>query len=270
MRRAVTRTAVGVALALSASAIAAETPHRLPEAIAIQQQLVEQHPGDAAALNDLGNLLDLAGRLDLAEEAYRQAIAVDPEVTSARYNLALLLRRQGQLRRAVRELREAVDLAPEHAWGHFQLGTLLEQQGRNHRAAEHLSRAFVLDPELLEVGKNPQLLDSRLVTRASLESYLERVASLESAPRQYEHPDRITSMLVPGVERVSSQPIGRVELETDSVEGAERDRQGAAPEPAPTAQPTEGASSGEMSEDDDAAKRRERRKRRQPRKPPGP
>ena len=53
---------------IAALAAVAAVPPNLERALAAQRTLLEQEPQNAAALVDLGNLLQLAGRTEEAEE----------------------------------------------------------------------------------------------------------------------------------------------------------------------------------------------------------
>ncbi|HSM13948.1 MAG TPA: tetratricopeptide repeat protein, partial [Thermoanaerobaculia bacterium] len=66
-------------------------PQRLDRAIEAQRALVDEHPADAGAQNDLANLLELAGDRLGAEQAYQRAIELDPDDPAPRFNYALLL-----------------------------------------------------------------------------------------------------------------------------------------------------------------------------------
>lgn len=64
------------------------------EAEVLARRAVEARPGDAQARIWLGNVLSMADKLEEAEEAYRQAIVVDPASLSARPALVRLLASQ--------------------------------------------------------------------------------------------------------------------------------------------------------------------------------
>ncbi len=196
MRRIITGFLIAMLVTASLAA-AIDVPHNLGAAIKAQKRMINSRPNDARALNDLGNLLTLAGRKEEAEDAYRRALEIAPESPTIHYNLGLLLRQMGRPRAALDELRRAVELDAGDAWSHYQLGVLLEERRKTNRAVRHYKQAFLIEPELAELSVNPQLIDSRLITRALTLAYEERVASLETAPRQYEQPERITRLLVP-------------------------------------------------------------------------
>jgi hypothetical protein len=184
-------------LALAASVVANQPPPpNLPRAIDAQRALVADRPTDPAALNDLGNLLRLAGHLAEAEEAYRRAVAVDPQRATARFNLALLLQQRGAAGEALAELKQVLEIDPGHAWAHYQTGVLLERKGQKAAAIRAYAQAFALNPELAFPGVNPHVIENTLLTEALIRSY-SVAPPTPQAPNAYEDPGRIASLLVP-------------------------------------------------------------------------
>ncbi len=62
----------------------------LDEAIAILRQAVSLRPAYANAYHNLGNVLDQAGLVEEAKQAYHAALRINPTLEEARYNLAAL------------------------------------------------------------------------------------------------------------------------------------------------------------------------------------
>lgn len=168
---------------------AAEDP--LARALAEQRERAEVAPFDPRVQNDLGNLLALAGEVAAAEEAYRGALAADPEFATAHYNLGRLLSRQGHLWAARRELKRALDLEPGNADAHYHLGVVYAGWGFDRLARRAYARAFRLDPSLAEPQHNPHVLENRLALSAQLMAW-----KAERAPgptRRYEDAESIAS-----------------------------------------------------------------------------
>lgn len=199
--------------ALAAIATAAVPPPNLDRAIAAQKALAQKQPS-AEVWNDLGNLLQLAGRVDEAREAYEHALSVDAKLVSAHYNLGLLLRQAGEQRKAMDHFREVVDLAPNDAWAWFQVGALQEARGAEKPAVDAYARAYALDPRLSFGDVNPQVIDSKLTTQSLLRAQTERPAATE-APRAYEDPRHIAKLLLP-----TPPPSGAVPAATPTPEVA--------------------------------------------------
>ncbi|MBZ0113727.1 MAG: tetratricopeptide repeat protein [Thermoanaerobaculia bacterium] len=194
MRNILTSTLLG--FVAMTSAMASNPPENVQLAIDQQRVLIAATPHQANAHNDLGNLLLLTGDVDAAEAEYREATRLDDRLISAHFNLGLLLAQRGQLDQATEEFERVVEQDDEHAWAYFQLGRLHELAGRERRALEAYTRSFRLDPALTFADVNPQILDSQLTTRALLGLDAGK-ASAQEAPRVYEDPYRIATLLLP-------------------------------------------------------------------------
>lgn len=210
---------LAAALTLGLVVLAATPPANLPQALEAQRQLVADRPADAAAHNDLGNLLLLAGDEEGAEAAYRRAIEMAPDHASYHYNLALLLQQTERPRRALEQYRRAAELDPTNAWAAYQVGAIYEARGRNRAAVEWYGRAFRLDPDLAFPDVNPHVIESELTAEAMLHGYRSRGLAHE-APRMYEEPGRISSLLLPPT-AVAIEPAP-----ADPIIGQEPDRAG--------------------------------------------
>lgn len=189
-----------------AIATLAAAPPNLAKALEAQRRFVAERPQDAAALNDLGNLLMLVPQPAEAEAAYRKAIELDPNKASALFNLGLLLQQRGELRDAYDLYQRAVKADPNHAWAHYQIGTIQEIRGQNSKAVESYAKAFALDPQLAFPEVNPHIVDNKLVTQAMLRAYKSDYAPPQ-APKMYDDASRIASLLVPAQhEEAKDQP----------------------------------------------------------------
>jgi Flp pilus assembly protein TadD len=187
--------AVGALLSIIAMTAAAAVPPNIQAALARQQRLAAERPRDAAVLNDLGNLLVMAGEPAAAEAAYRRAVEVDPHRLSAQYNLGLLLVQGGKTNEARQLFEKVIEIEPRHAWAHYQLGALLERKGDKSRAVREYAQAFRLDPQLAFREVNPQIVENGMVTESLLLAY-RRQSSASAAPPIYDERSRIRELLV--------------------------------------------------------------------------
>ncbi len=178
--------------------LAATTPPHLNQAVEAQKALTRDNPTNDAAINDLGNLLRMAGRLDEAESAYRAAIDLAPDKVAPRYNLGILLQQQGETAEALEQYRKVANLDPSFAWAHYQIGALLEARGNDSQALKAYTRAFALNPELAFPQVNPQVIDNQLLPQALLASYKQgKKSPPPQAPNTYADPKHIASLFVP-------------------------------------------------------------------------
>ena len=187
--------ALGALLSIIAMTAAAAVPPNIQAALERQQRLAAERPQDAAVLNDLGNLLVMAGEPSEAEAAYRRAVEVDPHRLSAQYNLGLLLLQAGKTGEARQLFEKVIEIEPRHAWAHYQLGALLERKGDRSRAVREYAQAFRLDPQLAFREVNPQIVENGMVTESLLLAY-RRQSSASAAPPIYDERSRIRELLV--------------------------------------------------------------------------
>lgn len=187
---------VGLAgMGLGALGAPTTPPPDLDNALAAQQELAAQRADDPQVLNDLGNLLVLVGRGQEAEDAYRSALELAPDMVSARYNLGLLLSQRGDRRLALEQFKAVLAEQPDHAWAHYQTGVIFEARQSKKKALEHYSQAFRLDPQLAFPEVNAHVIDNAYVTEALLLAY-QNLASTAAAPKTYEEGSRIVSLMV--------------------------------------------------------------------------
>lgn len=220
----------GAAVVVAASATT--DPPNLGRVLAQQRELVAEHPYDPAALNDLGNLLQLAAEPAEAEAAYRRALEVAPDLISARYNLALLLQRGDRYREALAEYQAVLERVPSHAWAHYQIGSIYEAQGDDRRAVRWYGEAFALEPRLAFAEFNPSVIENGLVEEAMLIGYRAEAAR-PLAPQVYEEPTRIRDLMLPGTMAEEGDAMPGMEAEAvepeEVAEGSPRSAAGGAP-----------------------------------------
>lgn len=105
-----------------------------------------------------------ARRFSEAADAFRKAIAAQPDSIPAHFNLGAALSQTGDLRGAVAQFEEILRLDPNHPNTHYNLGLLLVQLNRGPEAIKHLQAAladtptdmnarFLLGQELLKVRR---------------------------------------------------------------------------------------------------------------------
>jgi tetratricopeptide (TPR) repeat protein len=102
------------------------------------------------AHNNLGNMLDLTGRHDLAKTHYLETLRIRPDFGGTHYNLANVLFREGNLNDAVKHYAAAVELRPNYADAHFNLGVALTTLNRLEEALVHEREALRLRPDFAE------------------------------------------------------------------------------------------------------------------------
>ncbi|HOK65528.1 MAG TPA: tetratricopeptide repeat protein [Anaerohalosphaeraceae bacterium] len=93
---------------------------RYEDAVYAYRQVLSRDPQNTAALQNLGNVLLDAGRIDEAVQAYQQAIQISP-ASGLYYNLAVAFLRQKLYDKALSNYQQAVRLEPNYAAAHHGL-----------------------------------------------------------------------------------------------------------------------------------------------------
>ena len=136
--------------ALKACALVSFRLDAVDEAAALLQRAVALDAGDAGAFNDLGNVLQAAGRLDAALAAYRRAVEIDPERAETHVNLGQALRAKGDLDGAAEALDRAAALRPDHAGTLLRIGLVHHATGDLDGAASAFLQVLAIEPENAE------------------------------------------------------------------------------------------------------------------------
>jgi len=106
---------------------------------------------DAAAYNNLGNVLGSQGKLANAVEAYRAALRHDSSLPSAHFNLGNSLMLAHQFEEAESELVIAVDLKPDELRYNEALGSFYKNNGNPGKALPYLERCAAKDSSRAEL-----------------------------------------------------------------------------------------------------------------------
>jgi tetratricopeptide (TPR) repeat protein len=143
----------------------------LDENLLAQEKRVLENPESAALRNDFGNLLAERRFSKEARAEYRKALELDKDFFLAAYNLGLMEETEGRINAAISAYKEAIDRRRGFPPAHFRLGRLYEKLGRTDDAVDEYAKAFRIDNSLRDPKRNPLIVDSRLVDRASLTNY---------------------------------------------------------------------------------------------------
>ena len=81
-----------------------------------------------------------------AEETFRKALELNPELLAARCGLARLYTETGQPEKAVGMLRDVLKTNPDHADSHFSVSYVYRYAGMLRESAREGERALILDP----------------------------------------------------------------------------------------------------------------------------
>ncbi|HEV3482436.1 MAG TPA: tetratricopeptide repeat protein [Candidatus Acidoferrales bacterium] len=107
----------------------------------------------------LGSAYSQAKDYAKAEEAYRKAVALDPDDAGHRHGLAEALMEQDKYADALEQYKKLVELEPGTSENHLRLAQLYRRLGQFDKAQSSLERAKQLAPGSLEILFNQALLD---------------------------------------------------------------------------------------------------------------
>jgi predicted O-linked N-acetylglucosamine transferase (SPINDLY family) len=127
---------------------------RLQAAEQIYRQILAAEPNQADAIHLLGVVASQAGRLDDAVACYRRALDLKPDSAEVYNNLGIAFREQGKLDDAVACCRRALELKPDYAAAHNNLGVVFTEQGKLDAAVACCRRALELKPDCAEAHNN--------------------------------------------------------------------------------------------------------------------
>ncbi len=107
-----------------------------------------------APLTENGRVLHRAGRLEEAEQLYRQALALDPDHAEAHQLLAVLAGQRGNLPGAIAGFRRTIELAGASPERCYNLAEAHRMAGDFPAALAAYNQALALDPEFLDAYRD--------------------------------------------------------------------------------------------------------------------
>jgi predicted O-linked N-acetylglucosamine transferase (SPINDLY family) len=127
---------------------------RLQAAEQIYRQILNVEPNQADALHLLGVASAQLGKHQDGAEWIRQALTLAPNWAEAQYNLGKALRDQGKLDDAIASYRRVLELKPDYSEAHNNLGMAFKDQGKLDEAVACYRRALELKPDYAEAHSN--------------------------------------------------------------------------------------------------------------------
>jgi protein O-GlcNAc transferase len=155
---------------------------RLQDAEQIYRQILQQEPNNVDALHHLGLVAHQVGRQDVAIDLMKRSIALFPNSAGFHVNLGEAYRISGQLDLAVAEFQLALQLNPSEALAHNNIGLVRLRQNRLDEAVALFRKALQCNPAL------PSAQGTLVTTLANLGKWEEALqaalAAIQSSPRE--------------------------------------------------------------------------------------
>jgi Flp pilus assembly protein TadD len=143
---------------LWSQAAALQRAGRNTEAASAYRQFIAMRPDVVEARVNLANLLAATGAHAEAEIVYRGAVALRRDLPEAHFGLANMLRAQGKMEEAVTAYRAALALNPANPAALYNLGSTLQLLGKTDQALTAFSRAVALKPDFAQAYNNLGIL----------------------------------------------------------------------------------------------------------------
>jgi len=163
------------AQALRLRGILARDTGDLELSLKLLRRAADAASGDPEPAAELGLSYLAAGYLQLAEAAFRKALARDPDSLKALANLGALLQYRGHVQASIDCHRRALELDPDDLEVRCNLATTLVEAGRGEEALAECDAALATAP-----GR-PELLATKGAVLVGLGRYADAVPLLEAA-----------------------------------------------------------------------------------------
>ncbi len=128
-------------------------------ALECYESMLTKSPGNALALYSAGLVHHQAGRLDLAETHFGDAIAAQPRFVPAWINLGIVHMQRQQTKKAIDHFQTACELHPASVEAHFNLGVAHLAAENRTAAAQAFQRVLQLDLAHQGARENLRLLE---------------------------------------------------------------------------------------------------------------
>ena len=132
------------------------------EAVDAVGKAIDKSPENAKYHYNLGVIRGRLGDLETAQQHYRDALGIQPDLTSARSNLARSLAKEKKWDEAATHFREVILARPNHAETLYNLGVALAKQEKWREAATQFRTALEVRPKFSQARRYLELTENKL------------------------------------------------------------------------------------------------------------
>jgi len=136
--------------------------NHLDASIKMFETAVSLKPDYAEVHFNLGVVLKVSGRANLAVESYKKAIALLPNYLGAHNNLGNALKQIGRFEEAIISYQNAITIKPDYAEAHNKLGITFSSLGRLEEAVKSYESAILINTEYYDAHNNLAIVLKKL------------------------------------------------------------------------------------------------------------
>lgn len=135
------------------------------------QSAAARAPQDPWLLCRIGRAFLRLRNWPAAQDAFQQALALDPDSAEACYGLSVALPRQGRVEEGISYGLQSVSLMHDYPLAHFQLGAMLSRLGWFERALQAFDLCLAMRPDFALAHRYVSLISARLGDAAKAETH---------------------------------------------------------------------------------------------------
>ena len=135
---------------------------KLEDAENLYRNILKTEPTNPEANHNLGIVMYMTGRLDKAEESYKKAIEFKADYSQAYSNLGIIFNKSGRLKEAEESYKKAIELNPNYSKAYTNLGNVLMELGRLVESEISYKKSIELKPDYAEAYSNLSMIQNRV------------------------------------------------------------------------------------------------------------
>ena len=101
-----------------------------------------------------GNILIMLGQLDMAIEAYSDAIDLNLDFAAVYNNRGVAYGKKGEFNKAITDFDKAIQFKSDFTNAYYNRGSAYREKGELHKAIKNLSKVIELDPDCVDAYYN--------------------------------------------------------------------------------------------------------------------
>ncbi|OPX84491.1 MAG: Outer membrane protein assembly factor BamD [Pelotomaculum sp. PtaB.Bin104] len=130
------------------------------EQLATLESRVQENPGNAEVLMELGEAYVRYGKPDQAVKTFEQVLVIDPNNTQARYDMSYVYYLSNKSDLAIAQLKEIISIDPNHKEGHYLYGIILGNSKKDYAAGiQEMEKFIELAKEGIDAEKARQKIE---------------------------------------------------------------------------------------------------------------